>query len=89
MSFSAFKSHWEMRKSTYKSIAWDLWGSFVEALIVMLIIHVPLALRIVWILIGNDQSELEGKGFVDVLASNYRTADIIVFSTGLLASSTA
>ena len=89
MNTSILHQFWQRHGRRMKSIASDLWLSFIEALIVMAIVHVPLVLRIVWILIGNEQSALTGQTFVDVIASNYRTADVLAFSTGLLASSTA
>jgi hypothetical protein len=59
MNTSAHHQFWHRHGRRVSSIASDLWLSFCEALIVMAIVHVPLALRIIWVLIGNEQSALE------------------------------
>lgn len=85
----AFKYYWQRHVKRLKYAAADWGRSLVEALIVMAIIHVPLALHVVWTLVGNEAAAAEGQNFITILSNNYRTADVLAFSTGLLSSSTA
>jgi hypothetical protein len=89
MNIGILREFWSRHKHRIKNIASDLWVSFVEAFLVMAIIHVPLGLRIVWLLIGSEHTLGVEHSFWTAFASNYRTADVLAFSTGLLASSTA
>ncbi|WP_049643398.1 hypothetical protein [Candidatus Rhodobacter oscarellae] len=62
----------------------DCFMVLVEAIIVLLIVHVPLVLSLIYKKIGS-----EGTSIVETVFESYQVGDVLGYVAGLLASSTA